>query len=126
MINIAQLTDNIKTYLLSQIENMAKTNPMLNFTKPLITRALDKNFNKIIKTLDLIADNDGNIDIDNILNEMIGNVIDMDPFTFNTSFIGDIEIGGGLIKLNIPLTDKQLVLNMQDLQTLKEVLTTKT
>ena len=125
MINTTQLTNNIKTYLLSQIDIMAKTNPMICFVKPLIIRALDKNFNKITKALDLIADKDGNIDIDNILNEMIGNVVDMEPFAFNTSFIGDIEIGGGCIKLNIPLTDKRLVLNMQDLQSLKEVLTTK-
>lgn len=42
-----------------------------------------------------------------------------------TSFVGDIEIGGGEIKFNLPLTNKRLVLNMTDLETFKEMLITK-
>lgn len=47
------------------------------------------------------------------------------PLTFKTSFIGDIEVGGGSIKLNIPLTDKRLVFDMTDLENFKEMLITK-
>lgn len=93
--------------------------------KPLITRALDKNFSKVSKALDLIADKDGNIDIENILTEMMENLMTTNPFTFKTSFVGDIEIGGGEIKFNLPLTNKRLVLNMTDLETFKEMLITK-
>lgn len=89
------------------------------------TRALDKNFSKVSKALDLIADKDGNIDIENILTEMMENLMTTNPFTFKTSFVGDIEIGGGEIKFNLPLTNKRLVLNMTDLETFKEMLITK-
>lgn len=102
-----------------------KANPMIGFMKPLITRALDKNFSKVSKALDLIADKDGNIDIENILTEMMENLMTTNPFTFKTSFVGDIEIGGGEIKFNLPLTNKRLVLNMTDLETFKEMLITK-
>lgn len=88
-------------------------------------RALDKNFSKVSKALDLIADKDGNIDIENILAEMMENLMTTNPFTFKTSFVGDIEIGGGEIKFNLPLTNKRLVLNMTDLETFKEMLITK-
>lgn len=125
MVTIMQLTDNLKSYILLQLESMAKTNPMIGFMKPLITRALDKNFSKVSKTLDLIADKDGNIDIENILAEMMENLMTTNPFTFKTSFVGDIEIGGGEIKFNLPLTNKRLVLNMTDLETFKEMLITK-
>lgn len=47
------------------------------------------------------------------------------PFTFKTSFIGDIEIGGGEVKFNLPLTNKRLILNTTDLETFKEMLITK-
>lgn len=77
------------------------------------------------KALDLIADKDGNIDIENILTEMMENLMSTNPFTFKTSFVGDIEIGGGEIKFNLPLTNKRLVLNMTDLETFKEMLITK-
>lgn len=123
--NILQLTDNIKTYISLQIDTLSNNNPMLSFTKPLITRVVDNNISKINKTLSLIADNEGNIDVENILTEMIESVMKTQPFTFNTSFIGDIEIGGGHIKLNVPFTNKRLVLGMADLETFKEMLITK-
>lgn len=91
----------------------------------IIIRALDKNFSKVSKALDLIADKDGNIDIENILTEMMENLMTTNPFTFKTSFIGDIEIGGGEIRFNLPLTNKRLVLNTTDLETFKEMVITK-
>ena len=59
------------------------------------------------------------------MSEMITNTINTEPFIINTSFIGDVEIGGGLIKLNIPFINNKLVLNLQDLNILKEMLITK-
>jgi hypothetical protein len=125
MMTAAQLTDNLKSYIILQLDNMSKTNPMIGFTKPLVTRALDKNFSKAKEALDLISDSDGNIDVENILTEMMEHVRNTQPFIFNTSIIGDIELGGGHIKLNIPFTNKRLVLNMDDLEAFKEMLITK-
>ena len=122
MMNTAQLTNNLKTYITSQLDIMSKSTPMIGFMKPLITRALDKNFDKVTKALDLIANEEGKIDIENIMNEMMQNIINTNPFIFKTSFIGDIEIGGGQIKLNLPLTDKRLILDMNDLEAFKEML----
>ena len=125
MVTVMQLTDNLKSYIILQLDNMSVTNPMIGFMKPLVTRALDKNFDKVKKTLDLISDSEGNIDIENILAEMMENIVNPQPFTFNTSVIGDIEVGGGHIKLNLPFTNKRLVLNMDDLEAFKEMLITK-
>lgn len=125
MVTVMQLTDNLKSYVSLQLDGMSKSNPIVGFMKPFITRALDKNFDKVTKTLDLISDKDGNIDIENIITEMMENLMTTNPFTFKTSFVGDIEIGGGEIKFNLPLTNKRLVLNMTDLETFKEMLITK-
>lgn len=125
MVNSVQLTENLKSYMSTQLTTMAKTNPMINFMNPLITRALDKNIDKIKSTLDLIADNEGNIDIENILTEMMQNVMTAQPFTVNTPIIGDIEIGGGQIKISLPFTNKRLMLDMNDLEAFKEILISK-
>ena len=125
MITIDKLTENLKVYITSQIDIMSKNTPMISFMKPLITRALDKNFNKVTKVLDLIADENGNIDIENILTEMSEGLLNTNPFSFKTQFIGDIEIGGGQIKFNLPFTSKKLVLNMDDINTFKEMMTNK-
>ena len=125
MVTVMQLTDNLRAYITTQLDTMSNNTPMIGFMKPLITRALDKNFSKVTKVLDLIANDEGKIDIENILTEMIENVMTTNPFTFKTSFIGDIEIGGRQIKFNLPLTDKRLVLDITDLETFKEMLITK-
>jgi hypothetical protein len=39
--------------------------------KPLLIRAINKNFNKVQDIAKLISDENGNIDIENILPEMI-------------------------------------------------------
>ena len=125
MVTVIQLTDNLKSYVSLQLDSMSKSNPMVGFMKPFITRALDKNFGKVTKALDLISDKEGNIDIENIITEMMENLMNTNPFTFKTPFIGDIEIGGGEIKFNLPFTSKRLVLNITDLETFKEMLITK-
>ena len=125
MVTIMQLTDNLRAYVATQLDTMSKNTPMIGFMKPLITRALDKNFSKVTKALDLIANDEGKIDIENILTEMMENVMNTNPFTFKTSFIGDVEIGGGQIKFNLPLTNKRLVLDITDLEAFKEMLITK-
>ena len=125
MVTITQLTDNLKSYVSLQLDSITKSNPVVGFMKPFITRALDKNFDKVTKTLNLISDKEGNIDIENIITEMMENLMNTNPFTFKTSFIGDIEIGGGEIKFNLPFTSKRLVMNITDLETFKEMLITK-
>ena len=123
--NIVKLSENIKTYVLSQINSLSNNTPIIGFMKPLITRALDKNFSKVTKALDLISDSEGNVDIENILSEMIETVKTTPTFTLKTSFAGNVEIGDGKIKLNIPLTDKRIVFNTTDLEAFREMLITK-
>lgn len=120
--NTIQFTDKLKQYIVTQIENLSKETPLVGFMKPFIDRALNKNFNKITKLLDLISDQEGNIDVDNIITEIMENIMTTKPFNFKIDILGNVEIGGGCIKLNIPLTDKKLILNTTDLQNFKELL----
>ena len=122
MIAKEQLTIRLKQYINSQITQISKNNPIIAFMKPLLTRALDKNFNKIDGYLSLISDDEGNIDAENILSEMIESITHTNTFNINAPIIGNIEIGNSQIKVNIPFTDKRLVFNYQDLQILKQAL----
>ena len=122
MIAKEQLIMRLKQYITNQIAQISKDNPIIAFIKPLLDRALDKNFNKINSYLSLISDDYGNIDAENILSEMIENVTHTNTFSINAPVIGNIEIGNGQIKINIPFTDKRLVFNHQDLQILKQSL----
>lgn len=123
---IAQVADKLKYFIITQVDSMAKTTPLLNIVKPLVSRVIDNNFNKVYSALNLIADSNGEIDIENIINEMMDNLAVTSPFVLHTSFIGDMELGNGLIKINIPFTDKRIVFNRNDIENLKLLLTSNT
>lgn len=92
------------------------------FAKPLITRVIDNNAYKVEGMLKQIADKDGMVDVNGILSEMIDNVINTKPFKVNSGFLGELEIGSGKIKMNLPLVNRALVLSHQDLIELKDML----
>lgn len=119
---ISKVIDKTREYVINQVNVLAKTNPLIGFTKPLIIRVIDNNVDKASKTLSLLADKDGNIDIENIMAEMIESVMNTKPFDIHTSFMGDINIGDGKIILNMPFTDKNIVFNKSDLETLRNTL----
>lgn len=117
------IINKLKGYILNQVSILSKTNPLISFTKPLITRVLDNNISKAENFIQLLADKDGNIDINGIMSEMMDSVVNTKPFTVHTSFIGDINIGDGKVILNIPFTDKNIIFNKEDLEELKNILT---
>ena len=125
MVTVPKLIDSLQRYVDMQVEEVARTNPMIGFMKPLVKRAAGNAISKADKMLVLLADKDGNIDINEIMSEMIESLMTTQPFTVNTSFIGDIVIGNGNIKVGIPFTERNLVFNVSDLQNLREMLTIK-
>lgn len=96
--NVNIVAERVRSYINGQITRMAMDNPVVGFMKPIITRVIDNNVYKIEDGLKMIADKDGNIDTEAILTEMLDSVMKAKPFTINTPFIGDIEIGEGLVK----------------------------
>jgi hypothetical protein len=56
---------------------------------------------------------------------MRDSVLTSQPFTVNLPVLGDVEVGNGLIMANIPMINKRLVLNRDDLNMLKEMLIIK-
>ena len=125
MVTRNQLMTNIKAYLYSQINTLSEGNPAINIFKPILSRVIDNNLFKIEPFLDLITDREGNIDIENIITEMKDNLLTSQPFVINLPVLGDIEIGNGLIMANIPMINKRLILNRDDLNMLKEMLIIK-
>ena len=121
--NVLETIEVLKIFLNRQINSLALTNPILSFSKPLITRVINNNIHKANGFLSMLADENGNIDVQSLIPEMIQSVMTTRPFVYHTEFLGDLEIGGGFIKLNIPLTNSQIVLGKNDLDALKELFT---
>lgn len=125
MITKEQLLNNIRTYINTQVNEIAKNFPAINFIKPMLVRGIENNLYKVESTLNFLVDKEGYIDIENILKEMESSLMNSAPFTINVPILGDVEIGGGLVMFNIPIVNKRLVLDREDFAILKEILINK-
>ena len=121
----SEVIRNMKMFVSKLIESNSLKSPMLAFASPIISRIANNKIGELENYLNMIATPEGLIDVENIIPEMVNNVMMCDPFTINTSFIGDIEIGGGVIKFNIPFINKDLVLNRSDIELFKDVMLNK-
>lgn len=116
------INSKLKEYIHKQLDTLAKSNPIIGFTKPVISRIVDNNFYKVNSLLGMLSDSTGNIDIENILPEMIESIMKTDPFIYSSDLFGDIEIGGGNIKLSIPYINKKIMFDESDFESLKSYL----
>jgi hypothetical protein len=119
--NIIDTIERFKIFLGKQINSLAMTNPLISFSKPLILRVVNNKMNQASGFLSMLADENGEIDVQSLIPEMIQSVMETKPFVFHTEFLGDLEIGGGFIKMNVPMTNNQIVLGKTDLDALKEL-----
>lgn len=125
MVKIDKLMNSLKMYANSQLQDISKGNPALSFFYPVLTRAIHNSIDRAYSTISLLADKDGNIDIEELISEMSNSLINTQPFSINTGFMGDIIIGNGSIKVTLPYVHKDIVFNSNDLDKLRELLSIK-
>ena len=116
------ITSKLEDYIQKQLVLVSKDNPTIALAKPFLSRIVNNNMYKVNNMLKQIADKDGLIDIDGILSETIDNLISIKPFKMDSGFLGELEIGDGKIRMNLPIVDKVLVFNKEDLMNLKDFL----
>ena len=119
--NILETIETLKLFLGKQINSLANNNPLIAFTQPVISKVVNNKLNNMRGFLSMLADESGEIDTKTLVSEMVQNVMTTKPFVYHTDILGDLEIGGGFIKINIPMTNNQLVLGRNDLEELKQL-----
>lgn len=119
---VNDIIEKLKEYAGNQIDSLAKTNPFVNLTRPFINRIINNTMNKADKMLRMLADENGSVNIEELIDEMIESVINSKSFNIHASVLGDISIGEGKIVLNMPFTDKNIIFNKEDFDKLRETL----
>lgn len=110
-----EIIKGMKSFANAKISDMATNNSIILFTQPIINRAVDNMLGKADSFLALIEDKNGCIDIENIVDEMINNLITTKSRSYDDILSG-LTIGDGHIKMNIPLIDKQIVFDTNDIK----------
>lgn len=122
MMDKSTVIERLKLFIDSRLESMSGSNPVISLVRPVVSRILKKKISDISSLLELLADENGMIDIKSIMGEMVESVMNTSPFTVNVPVLGDIRVGGGRIEVGIPYTDKIVVLGQNDLEELRDML----
>ena len=115
MINKDNLIEEILKFINSKIADISSSNPLFDIVaKPYLSKIVDANVSKLDKALSLITDENGMVDGDGLLNDMLDRLIVSKANTIN-----GVTIGEGSIKLTIPFINKTVVFDKEDFDELK-------
>ena len=118
MVNKDELINKSVEFLDIKLTNLSKDKQLINvFIRPIFSRIINNNIGKVNQALSIIADENGMIDADGILNDMIDNLI-ISPVKEERG----IKIGAGTVEIKIPFINKAIALDKDDINEFKEML----
>ena len=82
--NALETIERLKLFLHKQISSLAMSNPLIGFTKPVILRIVDNNIHKANGFLSMLADENGDIEMQSLIPEMTQSVMTTRPFVYHT------------------------------------------
>ena len=102
------------SFVNTKLNSLGDNNPVFNiFVRPYVERVIGNNISKVDNLLSLIADENGMVDIDGIINDMIDRLV-----VSEVNKINGISIGQGEIKIDVPLINKSIVFTTDDFKEL--------
>lgn len=123
MVERKVIIDKIVSFVDTKLSEMSSTNPLVLITRPFIARAVN-NLAKLDSLLKLVQDENGMIDVEGIMSETIDNLLVAQVKKY-PEVLGGVEIGNGKVRMNIPVINKVVEFDTDDIKTLKETLITK-
>lgn len=124
MVERKVIIDKVVSFANAKLSELSSTNPVVLIARPYIARVINNNIAKFDSLLKLAQDDNGMIDIEGIINETADNLLVAQVKKY-PEVLGGIEIGNGTIRVKIPLIDKVIELDTNDLTAFRETLTSK-
>lgn len=118
------IIDKVVGFANAKLSELSSTNPVVLIARPYIARVINNNIAKFDSLLKLAQDDNGMVDIEGIINETADNLLVAQVKKY-PEVLGGVEIGNGTIRVKIPLIDKVIELDTNDLNAFKETLTSK-
>ena len=100
--NIDKICKGTQEFIFSSLDSLAQNNFKTNLINPFVKTAIENNFYKVENLLKAIADKDGNIDIEKLINDIVSSILNGTQGSLDLGLIGNVNIGNGGITLNIP------------------------
>lgn len=124
MVERKVIIDKVVSFANAKLSELSSTNPVVLIARPYIARVINNNIAKFDSLLKLAQDDNGMVDIEGIINETADNLLIAQVKKY-PEVLGGVEIGNGTIRVKIPLIDKVIELDTNDLTAFRETLTSK-
>lgn len=124
MVERKVIIDKVVGFANAKLSELSSTNPVVLIARPYIARVINNNIAKFDSLLKLAQNDNGMVDIEGIINETADNLLVAQVKKY-PEVLGGVEIGNGTIRVKIPLIDKVIELDTNDLTAFRETLTSK-
>ena len=121
MVSKDKVMDTLVSFIGIKLDEISANVPLLSLFRPVIAEAVNNNLNKFDKLLGFVANEEGLIDAEKIVTEMLDNLIVM-PIQYYPDVFNGITIGKGTITVKIPFVDKAIEFNSNDIESFKNLL----
>ena len=120
--NVNNISKGTKEFIFSSLDNLANNDFKSSFIRPFVKTAIENNFYKVENFLNTIADKDGNINIEKLIDDIINSVLNGKKGSLDLNPIGELEVGDGGVKIIIPSLNTYYKFNSNDFIELKNKL----
>ena len=112
--NIVKVSEGIKGYIDNLVDEIAVNDFLVSAIRPIIRMAIENNFYKVNNILKLLADKNGDINFDKLVNETISSMLNGKQGSYPIGDFAIAEFGNDALKLPIPSLNKFFKFDSQD------------
>lgn len=125
MITAELLKEQIVAFANKKLTEALGTGFLSKAIRPAIVIYIKNNIDKLDSVLKLLTDKDGNIDAISLVNQYEETILNDAEISSFKLLGGNIELGGGKIKIAHQYLDKNVIFDEADISEFKELLTPK-
>ena len=112
--NIVKVSEGIKGYIDNLVDEIAVNDFLVSAIRPIIRMAIENNFYKVNNILKLLADKNGDINFDKLIDETISSMLNGKQGSYPIGDFAIAEFGNNTLKLTIPSLNKFFKFDSQD------------
>lgn len=104
--NIAKVSEGLKDYIFKFVDDLAINDFIIGALRPMVCMAIENNFYKVNNILKVLADKDGNINFEKLVDDTITSLLNSKQVTYPIGNIGTVDFGNNAVKITIPIINK--------------------
>lgn len=112
--NVVKVSEGIKSYINTLVDDLAVNDFLIGAIRPMIRMAIENNFYKVNNILKVLADKNGDIDFNKLVDETISSMLNGKQGSYPIGDFAIAEFGNNALKLTIPSLNKFFKFDSQD------------